>query len=142
MKLYPLAGFCLLADREYEGKEWFKFLTENKINFIIRLPKAAYKANISAGGKSYGSLLRGALRGRRVSQWFELDGHRYQFIALTHQDGPQSADPLVLLVSNLSWSKHVIAERYRIRWTTECFFKHGSGHPAEKQRLRLGRVGF
>ena len=21
MKLYPLAGFCLLADREYEGKE-------------------------------------------------------------------------------------------------------------------------
>jgi hypothetical protein len=93
----------------------FKFLTENKINFIIRLPKAAYKANISAGGKSYGSLLRRALRGRRVSQWFELDGHRYQFIALTHQDGPQSADPLVLLVSNLSWSKHVIAERYRIR---------------------------
>lgn len=124
MKLYPLAGFCLLADREYEGKEWFKFLTENKINFIIRLPKAAYKANISAGGKSYGSLLRRALRGRRVSQWFELDGHRYQFIALTHQDGPQSADPLVLLVSNLSWSKHLIAERYRIRWTTECFFKH------------------
>jgi len=23
MKLYPLKGFCLLADREYEGKEWF-----------------------------------------------------------------------------------------------------------------------
>ncbi len=124
MKLYPLTGFCLLADREYEGKEWFKFLTDNKINFIIRLPKASYKADISAGGKAYSALLKRALKGRTVSQWFTLEGCRYQFVALCHQDGPQSTDPLVLLVSNLSWSKHTIAQRYRIRWTTECFFKH------------------
>ena len=124
MKLYPLKGFCLLADREYEGREWFKFLTDNHINFIIRLPKSSYKADISGGGKPYSALLKRALRGRRVSQWFELEGYRYQFVALCHQDGPQSGDPLVLLVSNLSWSKQTIAERYRIRWTTECFFKH------------------
>jgi Transposase DDE domain len=124
MKLYPLAGFCLLADREYEGKEWFKFLTDSKINFIIRLPKESYKANITAGGKAYSGLLKRALRGRTVSQWFDLEGYRYQFVALCHQDGPQGADPLVLLVSNMDWSKHAIAERYRIRWTTECFFKH------------------
>lgn len=30
----------------------------------------------------------------------------------------------MLLVSNLNWSKGLIAQRYRIRWTTECFFKH------------------
>jgi Transposase DDE domain len=124
MKRYPLSGLCLLADREYEGKEWFKFLTESKINFIIRLPRESYKADISTGGKAYSALLKRALKGRTVSQWFELEGYRYQFVALCHQDGPQSADPLVLLVSNLSWSKQTIAERYRIRWTTECFFKH------------------
>lgn len=124
MKLYSLKGFCLLADREYEGKDWFKFLTDSQINFIIRLPKASYKADISTGGKAYSALLKRALRGRTVSQWFELEGYRYQFVALCHQDGPQSADPLVLLVSNLSWSKQIIAQRYRIRWTTECFFKH------------------
>ena len=124
MKLYSLKGFCLLADREYEGKEWFKFLTDNNINFIIRLPKASYKSDISAGGKVYSALVKRALKGRTVSQWFELEGYRYQFVALCHQDGPQSADPLVLLVSNLSWSKQTIADRYRIRWTTECFFKH------------------
>lgn len=124
IRLYPLKGFCLLADREYEGKEWFAFLTEQKINFIIRLSKESYKANIAAGGRAYSSLLKRALRGRVVSQWFELAGHRYQFVALCHQDGPQSADPLVLLVSNLCWSKQTIAQRYRIRWTTECFFKH------------------
>lgn len=124
MKLYPLKGFCLLADREYEGKEWFKFLTINEINFIIRLSKTSYKEDISAGGKAYSALIKRALRGRTVGQWFELEGCRYQFIALCHQDGPQSSDPLVLLVSNLSWAKQTIAQRYRIRWTTECFFKH------------------
>jgi|GEM_PF-7072731 len=34
-----------------------RFLTDNKINFIIRLPKASYKADISAGGKAYSALL-------------------------------------------------------------------------------------
>ena len=127
LRLYPLRGFCLLADRpprQYEGRDWLTFLTDNKINFIIRLPKESYKAEIAAGGKAYSSLLKRALKGRTVSQWFELAGHRYQFVALGHQDGPQGADPLVLLVSNLSWSKQTIAQRYRIRWTTECFFKH------------------
>ena len=94
------------------------------MNFIIRLPKESYKAEISAGGKAYSSLLKRTLKGRTLSQWFDLEGYRYHFVALCHQDGPQSRDPLVLLVSNLSWSKQAIAQRYRICWTTECFFKH------------------
>jgi len=64
-----------------------------------------------------------------------LEGHRYQFVALCHQDGPQSADPLVLLVSNLSWSRQIIAERYRIRWTTECFFKHLKSNGFDLEQL-------
>jgi hypothetical protein len=124
MKLYKLEGFCLLADREYEGRDWFTFLTDHKISFIIRLPKSSYKAEISAAGKTYNSLLKRAMKGRRVSQWFMLDGTRYQFVALAHQDGPLSEDPLVLMITNLEWSRQIIAERYRIRWTTECFFKH------------------
>ncbi len=71
IRLYPLKGFCLLADREYEGKEWFAFLTQQNINFIIRLSKESYKADIAAGGRAYSSLLKRALRGRVVSQWFE-----------------------------------------------------------------------
>ena len=142
MKLYPLKGFCLLADREYEGKEWFKFLTDNSINFIIRLPKESYKAQISAGGKAYSALLKRALKGRRVSQWFELEGCRYQFVALCHQDGAQSEDPLVLLVTNLVWNKQTIAERYRIRWTTECFFKHLKSNGFERSAVAVGGIRF
>jgi len=72
-----------------------------------------------------------------VSQWFELAGHRYQFVALCHQDGPQSADPLVLLVSNVRGSKQTIAQRYRIRWTTECFFKHLKSNGFDLEELGL-----
>ena len=124
IKLYPLKGFCLLADREYEGKDWFKFLTDSGLQFIIRLPRQAYKEAISAGGRSYGSLLRQALKGRLIGQFVDIEGYRYQFVALCHQLGPTHSDPLVLLLSNSGWSKRQIADRYRLRWTTECFFKH------------------
>jgi len=30
----------------------------------------------------------------------------------------------VLLLSNTAWSKRQLADRYRIRWQTECLFKH------------------
>lgn len=36
-KLFNLEGMTLLADREYVGKSWFKFLKKNKIHFVIRM---------------------------------------------------------------------------------------------------------
>jgi hypothetical protein len=123
-KLYPLKGMCIVADREYVGKEWFKFLSDNQIQFIIRLTKEDYKHEISAGCRRYGSLLKSALNNHLCGQWFELGGHRYQFVALHHDDEANTTDPLVLLISNTSWSHRQIADRYRIRWYTECLFKH------------------
>ena len=64
-KRYPLRGFCLLADREYVGRDWFAFLDELGLLFIIRLSRQDYKAEISQGGKSYGSLLKRALNWRK-----------------------------------------------------------------------------
>lgn len=144
-KLYPLQGMCLLADREYIGQDWFAFLESTGLYFIIRLPKGDYKAAISQGGKPYSSLLKGALRGRVVSQWFALGPRRYHFVGVCHQDGPQGADPLVLLLTNTVWSKQKVVERYRIRWYTECLFKHlkSNGFDIEslgfesRQKIRL-----
>lgn len=144
-KLYPLRGMCLLADREYIGQDWFAFLASMGLFFIIRLPKGDYKAAISSGGKSYGSLLKAILRGRVVSQYFELAEHRYRLVGVCHQDGPQAADPLVLLLTNTDWSKQQVIERYRIRWLTECLFKHlkSNGFDMEslgfesRQKIRL-----
>lgn len=41
----------------------------------------------------------------------------------------------MLLVSNLNWSKKIIAQRYRIRWTTECFFKHLKSNGSDLEEL-------
>ncbi len=66
-----------------------------------------------------------------------MDQYRYQFVALCHQQGPQHSDPLVLLVSNTVWSKRRIADRYRLWWTTECFFKH-----LKSNGFKLEDLGF
>ena len=123
-KLYPLEGFCLLADREYVGRNWLAFLDGLGMGFIIRLSRQDYKHEISQSGKSYRSLLNRALRGRLVSQAVVIEERTYQFVATCHQDGPQSEDPLVLLLTNTGWAKQKVLARYRIRWSTECLFKH------------------
>lgn len=123
-KLYPLAGFCLLADREYVGRDWLAFLDELRMGFIIRLSRQDYKHEINQSGKSYRSLLNRALKGRLVSQVVIIGERTYQFVATCHQDGPHTDDPLVLLLTNTGWAKQKVLARYRIRWCTECLFKH------------------
>lgn len=144
-KLYDLKGFCLLADREYVGRDWFAFLDEIGLLFIIRLSRQDYKYEVSGGGKSYGSLLRSALKGKVVSQSVQIGQGRYAFVAALHQDGPDSADPLVLLLTNTSWCKQKVLLRYGIRWCTEPLFRHlkSNGFALEamsfenRQKIRL-----
>lgn len=123
-KLFPLKGMCILADREYVGKNRFKFLTDNEIQFIIRLTKEDYKHEISQGRRRYSSLLKSAMKGRLCGQWFDLEQHRYQFVALHHDDVHHTSDPLVLLISNTTWSHGLLAKRYGIRCFMECLFRH------------------
>jgi hypothetical protein len=123
-KLYDLRGFCLLGDREYVGRDWFAFLDELGLFFIIRLSRHDYKHEISTGGKSYGSLLKRAMKGKLVSQDIRIGQGCYQFVATCHQDGPEGADPLVILLTNTTWAKQKVVARYRIRWCTEPLFRH------------------
>ena len=136
-KLYPLKGMCILADREYVGKDWFNFLTQNEILFIIRLTKQDYKHHISQGRRCYGSLLKSALNKHLCGQWFDLEQQRYPFVALHHDDEANTTDPLVLLISNTTWSHRQIADRYRIRWFTECLFKHLKSNGFEIEEMGM-----
>lgn len=63
MKYYHLRDKVLLAE------DWFCFLKENKIDFVIRLRKKNYKeAENEAEGRSYGSMERKALRSRKAGK--------------------------------------------------------------------------
>ena len=38
----------MLADREYIGRDWFSFLREQGIDFVIRLKKGIYREEVDA----------------------------------------------------------------------------------------------
>lgn len=113
--------------------------------FIIRLSRQDYKHEVSAGGKSYGSLLKRALKGKLVSQHMRIGLGCYQFVATCHQEGPDGPDPLVILLTNTTWAKQKVVARYRIGWCTEPLFRHlkSNGFDLEamgfenRQKIRL-----
>lgn len=76
LSLFDLKGLTLLADREYIGKEWFKFLKETKIHFVIRLRLGDYFEDMNAAkGKDYGQMQgKCALKNKLVKKPIGLDG--------------------------------------------------------------------
>ena len=56
--LFDLEGMTPLTDREYIGKDWFKFLKSNNIHFVIRLRIGDYFDETNAApGKDYERML-------------------------------------------------------------------------------------
>ena len=48
LRRYCLRGMVLLADREYIGEDWFSFLREQGIHFVIRLRAKIYHGQVNA----------------------------------------------------------------------------------------------
>lgn len=78
--LFDLKGMTLLADREYIGKDWFKFLKTNKIYFVIRLRLGDYFEDVNqAYGKSYEQMLtKCCAKGKLVKNRFVWRGNPLQ----------------------------------------------------------------
>lgn len=54
--LIDLQGKLLITDREFIGREWFAFLVEFKLNFIVRLKKGVYRDLFEISRNSYSNL--------------------------------------------------------------------------------------
>lgn len=126
-KRFDLRGKPLIADREYVGTEWIKFLIDSKLTFVIRLKQKTYHQAISqAPGRSYQCMQQKALRsnkpGKIVSKTFWLEGNALRFVVVKNPD-PDAKEALLLLISNLTGTARQIAAVYLIRWKIEhCFF--------------------
>jgi hypothetical protein len=141
MRYYNLKDKILLADREYIGEDWFCFLKENNIDFVIRLRKKNYKEAVNAAeGKSYGTLERKALRSRKagkaVGKKILLQGQSFTFVIVKNPK-PDAAEPLIYLLSTLEETPARIAAHYPVRWKIETCFKHlkSNGFNLEKMNL-------
>lgn len=150
-KYLNLRGLILLADREYIGRDWFKYLKNKKIDFVIRLKAKAYKEQVDAASERarpkdyfqkarYIKLQRIAefKRYKRcgVSKRIEIDGKSYTFVIFKNPK-PDADEPLLYFISSLM-DKRQIVKAYPIRWKIECCFKHlkSNGFGLEEMSLK------
>lgn len=121
---YKLKGKVLLADREYVGEKWLRYLYQNGIDFVIRLSEGCYRIPIGeAPGAAYSKLCRQAhQRKRGVIKFFTLNGCRLSIVMLQNPKN-DSNEPLFYFISSLT-DKVQITEAYRHRWRIETCFKH------------------
>jgi len=122
--LFELKGMILLADREYVGKGWFKFLKDNQIHFVIRLRLTDYQQDVNnAKGNNYERMvLRCTRKNRLVKKQILLDGTAYTFIVMPNPK--EVAEEVVMIFLTTLPNAAKAADMYAKRWKIECLFKH------------------
>lgn len=122
--LFDLKGMTLLADREYIGKGWFKFLKENKIHFVIRLRVGDYFEDVNAAkGKDYGRMQgKCALKNKLVKKQIVLDSEPYTIVMLPNPKF-DADEPVMIFLTTLPNAAKA-AELYAKRWKIESLFRH------------------
>lgn len=142
LRRFDLAYTVLIADREYIGTKWFKYLLDNEISFIIRLKSGTYREVVDqANGRSYKGLCskvkRSKVASKILSKPFVLEEMLLNFVVLKNRR-QDAEEPLVYLVTNLQESARTIADRYGMRWKIEAFFKHMKTNGFSLENMNLG----
>lgn len=106
---------CLLADREFIGEDWFRYLIDAGINFVVRIKSNMW---LDAGGNSIkaGKLFNKVSQGGMLTYPIKLDG-----ILLLAQASKSTENDLAIVVSN-KLSEPNLLVLYSKRWRIECLF--------------------
>jgi hypothetical protein len=137
LKIAGLAGKVLLADREYIGSEWFKALTENNLDFVIRLREGNYKQAMQSAGVRLEKLEKKAIKrvGRVLCKPFELNGQSYHLLVTAYKDR-NGKTVLLRLITSLAKPYKAI-DLYKLRYRIEPMFKHLKSNGFDLQSLHL-----
>ena len=141
MKLFNLRGMTLLADREYVGREWFKFLTDNQIDFVIRLRFGNYyQAVDDAPGKSYQAMYDACVQhGKFCRKRIELDGH-YCYLSMRPNPKGTPGEEAIIFLTRVRAVKKTV-DQYVKRWRIECLFRHLKSNGFGLEDINLKPVG-
>jgi hypothetical protein len=128
LQRFDLRGKTLLADREFIGEEWFNFLTQSGLHFIIRLRQPCYKRQIAwASGQSYDDFFAQLTsQNKFLTCQIELEGQLYTLTARRNPDPKAEREDRILIFLS-TWPPQeavAICQTYRLRWKIECCFKH------------------
>jgi hypothetical protein len=126
MSRYKLKGMTLLADREYIGIKWFKYLSDNGLYFVIRIKEGIYHKQVNAcAGRTWSQMQWAAkqkVAGKKVSKRVRIGGLDLHYIVLKNPR-PDAEDELVYLLTNRN-SPTEAASLYQWRWQVEVCFRH------------------
>ena len=124
LSLFDLRGMTLLADREYIGKEWFKYLNGKGIKFVIRLKFSDYYCEVDAfEGKSYqGMYDKCRQKGKLVKKQICLAEERY-WIVMIPNPKLGAAEEVIIFLTTLAPTMKT-TQLYALRWKIECLFFH------------------
>jgi hypothetical protein len=141
LKYFDLKGMTLLADREYIGKQWFKFLKDNKINFVIRLRFGDYYEAVDAApGKTYQQMYdKCFLQDKFVRKHILLDGRSY-FISMRPNPKDTPGEEVIIFLTLIRPVRKTV-DQYIKRWRIECFFRHIKSNGFHLEQLNLKSVG-
>lgn len=142
LKSFNITNKTLIADREYIGIDWFKYLIDSDLNFVIRLKKNVYHDAINkAVGKTVEQLIQKVKRSKiphkSIQKSFELDGMQLTFTVSKNAD-KNAKEEIIFLISNRTDSAVKIAYVYGIRWKIEHCFKQlkSNGFNLEAMNIR------
>jgi hypothetical protein len=107
---------ALLADREFIGTQWFRFLTEQKIPFVIRV-KQNSMVEIGEGGKLPIGRLRKWLSQKKVVNYSINLWGLSLYVSIEKRKG---AKEQMIVVSNCKFEDPL--GTYRRRWEIETMF--------------------
>jgi hypothetical protein len=130
----------LLADREFVGAEWLRFLNENNIPFAIRLREDLRVVTEDGSELTLHARLRGAQRTRIFTARLWADGGRVTGEAPEFTFAAKRlARGWLIVVTNRR--ARAALDDYRKRWSIECMFAHAKtrGLNIEDTRLTCAR---
>jgi hypothetical protein len=119
-KLFDVVGKdnieVVLADREFIGQEWIKFLHDNDIPFIIRFRQNMY---VECNGKKIQTLnlCSSVSYGKSLRFNVIIDSIPVQLCATKSIEGE-----LVVVIASMNITEDPL-NQYRLRWLIELFFK-------------------
>lgn len=139
---FNLKDKILIADREYIGIDWFKYLIDNDLKFVIRLKKNVYHSSINkAKGKTVTELVqkvkRSKIPNKSIQKAFKLDGMTLFFIVSKNPD-KNAKEEIVFLISNVTDGAIKIAFIYRVRWKIEHCFKQLKSNGFDLEAMNIG----
>lgn len=140
LEYFNLKGMTLLADREYVGKKWFKYLKDNKINFVIRLRFSDYyEAVDSAAGKTYQQMYdKCFFQSKFVRKHILLDGQSY-YISMRPNPKRTPGEEVFIFLTLIRPVRKTV-DQYIKRWRIECLFRHLKTNGFHLQELNLKPV--